>query len=61
MTSSQQSRAHRLQVMSGRDPDELHRVSTPLELLYDLTFAVAFAVAGEQLAHLLAEGRFAAA
>jgi hypothetical protein len=46
MTSSQQSRAHRLQIMSGRDPDELHRVSTPLELLYDLTFAVAFAVAG---------------
>jgi low temperature requirement protein LtrA len=28
--------------------------------LYDLTFAVAFAVAGEQLAHLLAEGHFAA-
>jgi low temperature requirement protein LtrA len=60
MTSFQQSRAHRLQIMSGRDPDELHRVSTPLELLYDLTFAVAFAVAGEQLAHLLAEGHFAA-
>jgi low temperature requirement protein LtrA len=33
---------------------------TPLELLYDLTFVVAFGVAGEQLAHLLAEGHFAA-
>jgi hypothetical protein len=28
---------------------------TPLELLYDLTFVVAFGVAGEQLAHLLAD------
>jgi low temperature requirement protein LtrA len=60
MSSSEQSRAHRLRTMSGRDPNELHRVSTPLELLYDLTFAVAFGVAGEQLAHLLAEGHFAA-
>jgi low temperature requirement protein LtrA len=46
--------------MSGRDPYEQHRVATPLELLYDLTFAVAFAVAGEQFAHLLAEGHFGA-
>jgi low temperature requirement protein LtrA len=60
MSSSEPSRAHRLRIMSGRDPDELHRVATPLELLYDLTFAVAFAVAGEQLAHLLAQGHFAA-
>jgi low temperature requirement protein LtrA len=60
MTSSEPSRAHGLRIMSGRDPDEQHRVATPLELLYDLTFAVAFAVAGEQFAHLLAEGHFAA-
>jgi low temperature requirement protein LtrA len=60
MSSSEQSRAHRLRTMSGRDPNEQHRVATPLELLYDLTFAVAFGVAGEQLAHLLAEGHFAA-
>ena len=60
MSSSEQSRAHGLRIMSGRDPDEQHRVATPLELLYDLTFAVAFGVAGEQLAHLLAEGHFAA-
>jgi hypothetical protein len=31
-TSSEQSRAHGLRVMSGRDPDEQHRVATPLEL-----------------------------
>lgn len=59
MTSSEPSRAHGLQIMSGRDPYEQHRVATPLELLYDLTFAVAFAVVGEQFAHLLAEGHFA--
>ena len=53
MTSTEQSRAHRLRVMSGRDPYEQHRAATPLELLYDLTFVVAFGVAGEQFAHLL--------
>jgi low temperature requirement protein LtrA len=37
--------------MSGRDPDEAVRVSTPLELLYDLTFAVAFGTAADQFAH----------
>jgi low temperature requirement protein LtrA len=60
MSSSVQSRAHRLRLMSGRDPDEQHRAATPLELLYDLTFVVAFGVAGEQFAHLMAEGHFAA-
>ena len=57
---TEQSRAHRLRLMSGRDPYEQHRAATPLELLYDLTFVVAFGVAGEQFAHLLAEGHFAA-
>ena len=28
--------------MSGRDPHEEHRAATPLELLFDLTFVVAF-------------------
>jgi low temperature requirement protein LtrA len=60
MTNNEQLRAHRLRVMSGRDPNEPHRAATPLELLYDLTFVVAFGVAGEQFAHLLAEGHFAA-
>jgi low temperature requirement protein LtrA len=46
--------------MSGRDPDEQHRAATPLELLYDLTFVVAFGVASAQFAHLLAEGHFSA-
>lgn len=47
--------AHRLRRMSGRDPHELHRVATPLELLFDLTFVVAFGVAASEFAHLLAE------
>ena len=42
--------------MSGRDPQEQHRVATPLELLFDLTFVVAFGAAGNELAHALAEG-----
>ncbi len=50
------TRAHRLRAMSGRDPHEEHRGATPLELLYDLTFVVAFGQAADQLAHLLAEG-----
>lgn len=41
--------------MSGRDPHESHRVSTPLELLFDLTFVIAFGVAASELAHMLAE------
>jgi low temperature requirement protein LtrA len=45
--------------MSGRDPDEEHRAATPLELLYDLTFVVAFGVAADQFAHLLAAGHLA--
>jgi len=28
--------------MRGRDPHEEHRVATPLELLFDLTFAACF-------------------
>src|SRR5690242_4152270 len=46
--------------MSGRDPHELHRVSSPLELLFDLPFAIAFGVAASPLASLLAEGRVVA-
>lgn len=47
--------------MEGRDPHEAHRVATPLELLFDLTFATAFSLAASQLAHALAEGHYAAA
>jgi len=44
--------------MGGRDPHEEHRVATPLELLFDLTFATSFGLAASQLAHALAEGHF---
>ena len=47
--------------MGGRDPGEEHRVATPLELLFDLTFATSFSFAASQFATELAEGRFAAA
>ena len=46
--------------MTGRDPGEAHRAATPLELLFDLTFVIAFGQAGDQLAHLLAAGEVAA-
>ena len=46
----------RLVRMSGRDLRERHRSATPLELLFDLSFVVAFGQAGNQLAHLVAEG-----
>jgi low temperature requirement protein LtrA len=41
--------------MSGRDPYEEHRVATPLELLFDLTFVIAFGISANEFAHLLAE------
>jgi low temperature requirement protein LtrA len=43
---------HRIVPMSGRDPSERHRSVSPLELLFDLTFAVAFSVASNQAAAL---------
>ncbi|MGA0604252.1 low temperature requirement protein A [Caulobacter sp. KR2-114] len=46
--------------MRGRDPHERGRASTPLELLFDLTFAIAFATAAEHLAELVAHGHAAA-
>jgi low temperature requirement protein LtrA len=50
-------RAHRRRRLAGRDPLEEHRAATPLELLYDLTFVVAFGVAADELAQYVAEGR----
>ena len=46
--------------MRGRDPHERHRVATPLELLFDLTFVVAFGVAASELSHMLAAGHVGA-
>lgn len=54
-------RPHRVVRMTGRDPDEHGRSATPLELLFDLAFVVAFAQTGSQVAHLLAEGHLGAA
>jgi low temperature requirement protein LtrA len=41
--------------MVARDTGERHRASTPLELLFDLTFVVAVAAAAAQLAHAIVE------
>ncbi|KAA2261816.1 low temperature requirement protein A [Solihabitans fulvus] len=45
--------------MVGRDQAEPHRASTPLELLFDLSFVVAVAQGAGQLHHSLAEGQVA--
>lgn len=55
------SRPHGLKRMLGRDPRERGRTATPLELLFDLTFVVAFSLAADQLAHFVAEGHLATA
>ena len=52
-----EDRAHRRRRLIGRDPDEAHRSSTPLELLFDLTFVVAFGIAADELAGYLADGQ----
>src|SRR5690606_36078749 len=40
---------HHVARMVGRDPDEPHRAATPLELLFDLTFVIAFGTAANEL------------
>jgi low temperature requirement protein LtrA len=47
--------------MVGRDRHEGHRTATPLELLFDLTFVIAFGLAAAQFAHALAEGHYGTA
>ncbi len=47
---------HRLRPTVGRDPNEPHRAASPLELLFDLTFVIAFGSTSVQLAHAIAEG-----
>ncbi|MEV6115666.1 low temperature requirement protein A [Streptomyces sp. NPDC052109] len=45
-----------LRRLTARGRDEAHRVSSPLELFFDLCFVVAIAQAGVQLVHLVAAG-----
>ncbi|MGW3202977.1 low temperature requirement protein A [Streptomyces sp. NPDC001135] len=45
-----------LRRLTARGRDEAHRVSSPLELFFDLCFVVAIAQAGAQLVHAVAEG-----
>ena len=47
---------HHPRPMGGRDPQQPHRTATPLELLFDLTFVIAFGAAASQYAHAVAEG-----
>jgi low temperature requirement protein LtrA len=42
--------------LTGRDPQEIGRTSTPLELLFDLTFVVAIAQVSSELHHGLLSG-----
>ena len=49
---------HHTRRMAGRDPHEAHRVATPLELLFDLTFVMAFGQAAAEFAHALAAGHY---
>jgi low temperature requirement protein LtrA len=46
--------------MGGRDPHEAHRSASTLELLFDLTFVIAFGTAANELAHFLAEDHISA-
>ncbi|MBO9576830.1 MAG: low temperature requirement protein A [Sphingobium sp.] len=52
---------HHARRMTGRDPHEDHRVATPLELLFDLTFVLSFGFAASQFAHAIAAGHFGTA
>jgi low temperature requirement protein LtrA len=56
MPPSSDALHHHARRMGRRDPNQLQRVATPLELLFDLTFVIAFGLAVSQFAHALAEG-----
>jgi low temperature requirement protein LtrA len=61
MAEHEETLHHHTRRMGGRDPHQKHRVATPLELLFDLTFVVAFGLAASQFAHALAEAHFKSA
>ena len=46
--------------MVGRDPHQPHRAATSLELMFDLTFVIAYGTAASELAHFLAAGHIGA-
>jgi low temperature requirement protein LtrA len=50
---------HSWRPFGARDPHESHRVSTPLELLFDLVIVIAVASAAEGLHHAVAGGHAA--
>lgn len=60
-TTDNDDQTHRARRMGGRDPHEAHRAATPLEALFDLTFATTFGFAAAQFAHALAAGHFSVA
>jgi hypothetical protein len=51
---------HRLRPLTGIVPRGGDRQVTPLELLYDLTYVIAFAAAAEELTASLASAHFSA-
>ncbi len=51
-----ETRHHHRVRMIGRDPGQQHRAATSLELMFDLTFVIAFGTAANELAHALAAG-----
>lgn len=51
---------HHIRRMGGRDPHEAGRVATPLELLFDLTFVIAFGLAAQQFSHAVAAAHLGA-
>jgi hypothetical protein len=46
---------HRRRRLTGRDPAEVHRGATPLELFFDLTIVVAIGIAADELAQFVAD------
>lgn len=61
MSHDAQPLHHHVRRMGGRDPHETHRAATPLELLFDLTFVIAFGLGASEFAHALAEGHYSVA
>lgn len=61
MSHDAQPLHHHVRRMGGRDTYETHRAATPLELLFDLTFVIAFGLGASEFAHALAEGHYSVA